>query len=264
VASEELKTAFGKATILSGVTREEVELEFAALRSGTHDIRCGIGPPMEPHISKEIKNKLFLAVERSDAEDAAGTLEKHFSQRVYTIHHIFRDEQRNIIDKMLLPAYRDMDSAFSGIYEKNRDIVDFLKEIGVPLPRPLSTSLEYVLNYRIEKLFTGKQDIKELEENIKTVERLNIGIYPDMALKLSSWISAAMDDVSKNRGDIAKIELLRDCLRLLSPWRTSLNLWRAQNIYFFIGKSGVKDLYGDKWLEVFHDLGNYLQVKIPV
>lgn len=262
VASEELKTAFGKATVLSGITREGVELEFAALRSGTHDIRCGIGPPMEPQRREEIKKELFSAVERDAAEEAAGALEKHFGPRIYTLQHIFMDEQKNIADKMLLPAYRNMDSAFADIYEKNRDIVDFLKEMGIRLPRPLSTASEYVLNYRIEKLFVEKQDIKELEENVKNVERLNIGIYPDTALKLSSWISGSMDGAGKNPGDIARVELVRDCLRLLSPWRANLNLWRAQNIYFFLSRSGEKNLPGGRWLEVFKDLGNYLQVKV--
>ncbi len=263
VSSEELKMAFGKAAVFSGVTREGIELDFAVLRSGTHDMRCGIGPPMEQEKREEAKKELFSAVEKSSAEEASATLERHFSQRIYTIQHIFRDEQRNIVDKMLLSAYRDMDEAFSGIYEKYRDIVHFLNELGIPLPRPLAASSEYVLNYRMERLFAGKPDLKKLEGIVRTVQGLNAGIYPDVALKLSLWINAAMDDVGKNPGDVARIGLLRDCLMLLSPWRTNLNLWKAQNRYFFMGKSGIKDLYGAKWLEVFRDLGNYLQVRIP-
>ncbi len=262
VASEELKTAFGRATVLSGVTREGIDLEFAALRSGTHDIRCGIGPPMDPRSSEEIKKELFSAVERSAVEEAAGALEERFTS-VYTLQHIFRDEQRNIVDKMLLPAYRDIDSAFAGIYEKNLDLIDFFREIGIPLLRPLSTASEYVLNCRLRNLFADKHDIRELEDAIKNAERLNMGIYPDTALKAGSWISAAMDDIAKNPGDVAKVNILRDRLRLLKPWRTDLNLWRAQNIYFFLSKSLEKNTSGDRWLEAFRDLGNYLQVKVP-
>jgi len=65
-----------------------------------------------------------------------------------------------------------------------------------------------------------------------------------------------------------KIERVMKMLRLLP---VKLNIWKAQNTYFTIGKNlhnsmsekaGKGNEFAERWLDIFHRVGYYIQVRV--
>jgi len=80
-----------------------------------------------------------------------------------------------------------------------------------------------------------------------------------------------MEKLSQTPEDLPALENIEVILRILSALPLELDIWKAQNVYFSIGKQ----LYGEmrekaekgdvnakKWIEHFNSLGHYLQAKI--
>jgi hypothetical protein len=80
-----------------------------------------------------------------------------------------------------------------------------------------------------------------------------------------------MEKLNEDPEDLELIEKLDGALEALTPLHFSLDLWKAQNIYFSIGrtffktmkkKAAKKDDFAGNWTNRFLDLGKHLHVKI--
>ena len=67
------------------------------------------------------------------------------------------------------------------------------------------------------------------------------------------------------------LEAVKSIIDILAPLSLTLNLWKAQNIYFLVGKQIYKQMEdkagsGDEeskiWIEHFRTLGNLLKIRI--
>ena len=75
----------------------------------------------------------------------------------------------------------------------------------------------------------------------------------------------------KQPEDINFFNVIDQAMEALSPLFLTLDLWKAQNIYFSISrrlhnimneKASTGDESAQEWMEAFHKLGGYLHVKI--
>jgi ABC-type microcin C transport system permease subunit YejB len=80
-----------------------------------------------------------------------------------------------------------------------------------------------------------------------------------------------MEKLSDQPENLDMIKQIHDTLEVLDPLSLSLDLWKAQNIYFSISKNlyiSMKDKASknnepaDIWVNGFIKLGHYLQIKI--
>jgi hypothetical protein len=76
--------------------------------------------------------------------------------------------------------------------------------------------------------------------------------------------------ISVNLHDLSLIEKASDLMKVLDGLALDLNLWKAQNLYFSMGRSilsqmrqrAVQDPEAARWLTEFGTLGHYLRVSI--
>ncbi|MFH1791000.1 MAG: hypothetical protein ABH885_03325, partial [Candidatus Omnitrophota bacterium] len=73
-----------------------------------------------------------------------------------------------------------------------------------------------------------------------------------------------------NVRDAAMLEKIVGIIAILKSLSLDVNLWKAQNAYFAVGKKILKSAHGESarhepdavWMEQFRKLGNLLQVSI--
>ena len=66
------------------------------------------------------------------------------------------------------------------------------------------------------------------------------------------------------------LEYIVEVMRILEALRLDMNLWKAQNIYFALGRKyyrqksllATTDEYAARWVKAFDALGNVLKVKV--
>ncbi|MFA5260218.1 MAG: hypothetical protein WC450_03195, partial [Candidatus Omnitrophota bacterium] len=88
---------------------------------------------------------------------------------------------------------------------------------------------------------------------------------------LRKKINSLMEEFNMNSSELTPLKMVESFLRVCSPLHLNLDLWRAQNIYFSIGKDRCRNMknraeLGDEnaktWVEYFDKLGHYLKVRI--
>ncbi|MDH4027664.1 MAG: DUF3536 domain-containing protein [Nitrospirota bacterium] len=268
--AEKQRLATGKADIVSDITGERTAIFFAILQTGYHDITAGVSYFTTDGQFSAMQKETEDAFERGDMPSAAKLIHKHFGGNIFSLSHLFRDEQRKIITQILQLAYEDIDTSFRHIYDNYYDIMDFFRSLNIQIPKSFATAIEHVMNRELKNIFDAEEIMPDrLEKLIKEVKKWSVELDRATAgFIVSSRISSLMEELAGRPEDTPYINKLESILRLSRELPLELNLWKAQNIYFSIAKklcvplSEKADAARQKWAQAFSRLGQHLQVKI--
>lgn len=267
-----LTMALGKTRILSRITWEEKIITFAVLHLGDHNINAGIKDFNGDNDFFILKNEIRNSFEKGDIPEAVRMLDHHFSGNIYSLWHLFRDEQRKILNQILQLTYDSIESSYRQIYEHNYAIMSYYYSLQHQLPRPLFSACEYTLNTDLKKIFDEEIDLEKLRRLIEEIKKWSISIdAKTIGFIVSSWAHSIMEKVDDTPEAIRLFTLIKDTLEILTPLNLDLNLWEVQNIYFSISrerydkikkKADEGDSFSISWRDAFLNLGRYLHMKI--
>lgn len=225
-----MKLATGKLNITSDITLDEKTISFAVLHLGDITMNGGVREFLGEQEFYAMQQEIKSAFEKSDTPSVIRLMHKHFGTHNCSLWHLFRDEQRKIVNQVLNNDLRKiLEDEEPDLFRAGK-IINEAKKWCIELD---TSTLDYIASSRIDSFMQGLDHTPE---------------------------------------DTALIEKINRTFRFLSAISLRLNLWKAQNIYFFIGKRVYSDMAaraekGDRnagrWMEVFRELGSYLRVKTP-
>ena len=268
-----LRLAIGKANITSDITWDEKTISFAVLHLGDHNINGGVKEFAGDEDFSTMRDEIRGVFEKSDIPELIRLMDKHFGGNIYSVCHLFKDEQRKVLNLILQSRYEDVEISYRQIYENNYAIMNYFHSLHMPLPRPFSASAEYILNTDIRKIFEEKDlDIEKLKKLIDETKRWSIKIdTTTIGFVASSWLNSFMERLYQQPEDLQLFEKVDNTLEILRPLSLSMDFWKPQNIHFLIGKNfyttmkekaSKGDVFAERWVEVFRKLGYYLNIKV--
>lgn len=269
-----LRLAIGKADIISDITWDKKTICFTVLHLGDHNINAGVKDFTGEDDFSTMRNEIKEAFEKGDIPGVIRLTDKHFNGNIYSLWHLFRDEQRKILNQILQLTYEGIETSYRQIYENHYVIMNFFHSLHIQLPKPLYVAAEYVINTDLKRIFSDEWhlDLEKLQKLIDETERWTVKIdATTIGFVASSWVNSLMEKAQQQIEDIQIFEEIEKVLKILKPLSLSLDLWNAQNLYFSMGKTFYSNMQekaagGDasakKWLEAFRKLGYYLHVKI--
>lgn len=269
-----LRLATGKADISSDITWDEKTICFTVLHLGDHNINAGVKDFTGEDDFSNMQNEIKEAFEKGDVPEVIRLMDKHFNGNIYSLWHLFRDEQRKILNQILQLTYEGIETSYRQIYENHYVIMNFFHSLHIQLPKPLYVAAEYVINTDLKRIFGDEWhlDLEKLQKLIDETERWTVKIdTTTIGFVASSWVNSLMEKAHQQIEDIQIFEKIEKVLKILNPLSLTLDLWNAQNLYFSMGKTFYSNMQekaagGDasakKWLEAFRKLGYYLHVKI--
>ena len=269
-----LRLAIGKADIISDITWDEKTICFTVLHLGDHNINAGVKDFTGEDDLSTMRNEIKEAFEKGDIPGVIRLTDKHFNGNIYSLWHLFRDEQRKILNQILQLTYEGIETSYRQIYENHYVIMNFFQSLHIQLPKPLYVAAEYVINTDLKRIFGDEWhlDLEKLQKLIDETERWTVKIdATTIGFVASSWVNSLMEKAHQQIEDIQIFEKIEKVLKILKPLSLSLDLWNAQNLYFSMGKTFYSNMQekaagGDasakRWLEAFRKLGYYLHVKI--
>ena len=267
-----LKLAIGKADIISNITWEGKTISFAVLHLGDHNINAGVRSFSGEEDFSAMESEIIESFEKGDVPEVIRLMGKHFDDDIYSLWHLFKDEQRKVLDQILQLTYEGVESSYRQIYENNSAIMNFYHSLQRRLPRPFLSAAEYIINTDFKKSFENGLEVEKLKRLIEETKRWSIKLdTTTIGFTASTWVTSIMEKLNEDPEDLELIEKLDDALEALTPLHFSLDLWKAQNIYFSIGrnffktmkkKAAKKDDIAVHWIDRFLKLGNHLHVKI--
>ncbi len=268
-----MKFAVGQTHIRSDITWEERNISFAVLHFGDHNINAGVRDFISNEQLKEMKKELKASFSQGNIPELVRLMDKYFEQKMYALWHLFKDEQKKVLDQILELTYEGVETAYRQIYENNITIMNFYENLRHQIPRPFVAAAEYIINTDLKKMFEEETfDKVRLNRLIDEISRWSIRIdSTTMGFKVGEWINTKMEHFRDEPNKTVLPERINDALETLEPLSLSLNLWKAQNIYFSISQDFFRvmknredngDDYAKKWVQCFLKLGINLHVTV--
>ncbi|WP_162054875.1 DUF3536 domain-containing protein [Pontibacter pamirensis] len=264
--------AVGRANICSMVTWEEEVITFSVLHLGDHQLFGGVREFVSAENYANLTGELRIAFERGNVSEVIMLLDKHFESHSYSFWHLFKDDQKKILDQVLENTMQNVESNFEQLYYNNYPLISAIKTLGMKLPEPLQTTVEYILNTKLLHEFKSEtpatQEVKRLLEEAK---RMKVKLsYTSLEFALSHRANQLMKYVQEHPNNLRKMQLLIDLLDVLESSKLEGDYWQAQNIAFrmqqtiykkYLKHSELGDKEAAAWIEKFDVLCSNLNLK---
>lgn len=269
-----MRSAVGEALVRSQITWESKPFTFAVFHMGDHNLMCGVADEMDEKKFEQLFQTLKKVFERTNIPEVIAVLHKYFGDDLYSLWHLFRDEQQKVLMEVLKSTTEEIESAFRQIHEHHYSLLNLRKEIQVPLPKSLSSIVEFILEHDLQELLEAKGDTLDTERLKNLVQEIMAWPFErdraTLNFTASQKINYQMTALSKQINNINLMENIDQVITTLRKLRLDLDLWKAQNIFFSLSKKVYPhkkeeekaDPQNAKWLEAFRRLGQSLRVRI--
>ena len=273
IDSGRLKLALGRAQFTSRITQETGVLSYGVLHFGDHNVSGGVREFRTEEDYQQLCRTVMDAFSRADVPAVIRLLDSGFGTNIYSLHSLFRDEQRAIIDMILNATLGEAENAYRQLYEHHAPFMRFLVGLGTPLPKVFRTTAEYALNGYLRRSFTA--DPIDLDQVHSLLEQVSVGNVELDATTLEFTLRRSMERVARQLADDPGNEQLLHTLDraagLLPSLPFPVSLWNVQNVCYRLlrevypnmcAQAAASDDEAEAWVEQFLKLAGKLSLHI--
>jgi hypothetical protein len=228
------RLAVGRSRILSEITQESELFSYGALYLGEHNLSGAVRKFESQEAYENMFREIKAAFDAADYPETIRLLDRHFGGSTCSLRSLFKDEQRRILSEILASTHEDLESRFRLISERYTPLMNFLQNIGAPLPPALETTREYVLHEDIRRrLEADPIDFDQLKALIQEAQTRN-GRVLDASLSfvVKNRMEHMIQELISHPEEIERVQILDRLARLVMPLPMGLNLWKVQNTYW--------------------------------
>ncbi|MDW7761618.1 MAG: DUF3536 domain-containing protein [Acidobacteriota bacterium] len=254
------RMAVGRARLVSDITGETLDFNFAALHRGDLDLQAGARACENGEAYETMSRELAASFREGDAAETMRLMDKHFGTHGLSLHHLFRDEQRRVVGGMFGALDEDLSAEFRKIHDEHAALLAATAEMGIPVSGALSAVMSFMHNRAVERLL--KADVLDLGRLEEEAAKVREGCFKldtvRAAFILSRRLEGHMETLLKKPGDADVLEKAVADLEAGRILGIELPLWKAQNLYFYAGKKSRPE---SSRCDLFNRLGDLLGVK---
>jgi hypothetical protein len=259
-----VKFAAGVVEIRSHITHAQLDFNFAVLHAGGHNLRAGV---CEAHDEfSGFIQEARLRLSESGVNGGLRAMDHYFGEEIYSLKSLFRDERKRIVSQIVDGALADIDKLYGDVYEHNVTLIDFLRDLAMPLPPILQVSSEFVLNNEIRRALSGeKLDCERLQCLIESATQNGIALDGSVNAALRERLDRTMNRWSIDPFEVQPLSELQVLIPIVRAVSVEADLWEAQNTYYELMKviAPMKPEMGNASRELFRSLGHNLGIAAP-
>ncbi len=265
--------ATGKVRIVSNVVLERYLVDFAALHLGGYSLIAALGPPMSEDDFARLQQDLESAFFRGDTNEVINHAGRKFGGYTYSLWHLFKDEQRRLLDELLAEQWDEIERAYRHIFKENYQLMVMMRGMNIALPKALTTPAEFILNEDLSDVIEAEQiDIDALKEHTEEAKRLSLQLdQKTLRFAASRKVNSLMETLEQSADDIALLSTIESALTILNTIVPDMDLQAAQNVIFKTAKMkyGEKkrraeggDADATKWVNLFEKVAAHLDLVV--
>ena len=269
LSSGKTRLAVGRTKVTSEITQESKALVYAIFYMGEHNLTGGVRYFDSQKTYEAMLADLKGAYERVDFPELIRVSDRHFGSVTYSLHSLFKDEQRRILKEILASTREDLESRFRLIAERYTPLMKFLETAGAPLPPGLDTVTDFVLHSDIIRLIESESvDLDRLRSLIEESKTRNAhALDANIGFVVTHKLERLMEGLSEKPEEVEQIGSLQRLAELMIPLPLGLNLWKVQNTYWemcqkvlpqYRERADAGEETAKAWIEQFLGLGETL------
>jgi hypothetical protein len=264
------KMAIGKANIRSTITWSEETVSFAVLHLGEHQLLGGVRKFMDENTYAILVDELTNAFNKGNLSEVMMLLDKHFESHHYSFWHLFKDDQRKILSKVLEQTIQGIDRNLEQVYYNNFPIMNAINDLGLTLPRPLQLTTKYMINSRLQQhLREDKVDVKAIKRLLTEAKRMHVKLNKkELEYEASQQVDKLIEKLDGNVYDSEQVNHLIELLSILKESPLKPDYWQAENKAFRLKKMaettdhvGIHTGETTAWNDQLKTLFNLLNLK---
>ncbi len=236
----------GRMGVTSRLTLEANEYAFAVLRFTSHDVHCVVNEILAGTEYRQVKDDLLQIFARHSLSEVVRAFDRVFGEAYYTAKDLFLDDRRRVLARVSEGVLEHLEEAYRQLYRENQRLMEYLRELDVPLPQGFSLAAEFLVNRAFTRAATDLvqkgNDGEELDEILAEARKWQVpletkGVEDLMRLALEERLALLLID-PLNGAVPAALQLLDLCDRLgLTP-----SLWQAQTLFVRVGQRNLRSL----------------------
>jgi alpha-amylase/alpha-mannosidase (GH57 family) len=231
---ERKKLAIGQVRISSVITRESAMLSFAALHLGNQQVRVAVRVTSEDAAYLASVNELTEAFRNTSASQIALLFDEAFGEDTHSLRSLFKDEQRKILDLILGPLMAEAEAAHTQLYGRNADLMRFLVDLRIPLPKTSRASAEFALNHHLRREFLSDEPhLQRIAPLIEEAKAVHVDLdVPTLEYALRKRLEQMAENLSDLQSDPRSLSRFRAAVELARALPFPVNLWQVQNLFY--------------------------------
>jgi alpha-amylase/alpha-mannosidase (GH57 family) len=260
------RLATGRIKIIFEVTRSSDVLTYAVFHSGDHTLNCAVREDGDKEGYAKMVQQLRGPFERGDFPEMIRVMDRHFGPVHYSVQHLFRDEQRAVLDQILAHPRDEIYGTLRHITEYYAPLRRFMADMHSPPLKALGMATEIVLNDELLRQLKGDSaDLERIRGLLAECAASKTPLYnDDLAYALKAHFDRVSDRFAAEFRNMDNLQHFVDAAELarILPFKT--NLWKPQNIYYDLRSTALSEMrrcaeQGNEeakaWLEKFLMLG---------
>jgi hypothetical protein len=263
----------GRATVTSRITHETDTVGYAVLHFGDHSLNGGIrrlGGTEEYEV---------LVRDLTDAFDAGdlprvGALLANFPEYSFSLRSLFADRQREILNRLLDARVARAEREFRAVYRDNADLMRYLLDLELPLPRAFVLAAEFVLDRELRRaLDADALDLRTARSVVAEARSAGVPLDDEgLGFVVARTLRRLVKRVRARPAQIASLEQIAELVALARSAAFDVDLWTAQNLFYAAvsdelpehrRRAAAGDEDAARWLSLFRTVGDQLGVAVP-
>ncbi|MGE3309674.1 MAG: hypothetical protein AB7O66_06865, partial [Limisphaerales bacterium] len=178
-----------------------------------------------------------------------------------------------VLSQVLSATDQEIESHFRQIAGQHTPLARFLKDIGAPMPPPLRTAVDFVLNCDLRREFEREDPdpgrIRDLVDQARdeSVE----WHHADLGYVIKGRLDRRMERLAESADDLAYLARTAELAEAVRATGIDVNLWKTQNLCASMirtvavekaAKAEAGDPEAGEWLERFKCLSEQLGFQV--
>lgn len=269
-----VRLAVGRARFTSVVTHESALQSFAVLHFGDHNLNCGVRAFEDEEAYQTLVDEITEPFARADFPEVLRFLDKSFGGSTYSLRSLFRDERRKVLNLILEATLEEAESLHNQLYENHAPLLRFLKDLGIPPPKAVYASAEFVLNSHLRKALDSNDgfDLGRIGTLLDEAQMEDVSLdTASLEYVFRRSIERMAERLSASPTDLSLLQKLEEAAGLMESLPFEVNTWRVQNVFYEMVQTvcpEVKrraeqgDAQAQEWVGSFLALGEKLSVLV--
>jgi hypothetical protein len=218
------------------LTREQLDASYCVLHFGASDFRCGLRPFHDVAEQAALERELFARLDHLSLAELARAIDHAFTGRDYTLRDLFLDERRHMAGLLLGDTMERYERDYLQIFEANRRLMGFLREINSPIPTPLRVAADVGLTHELleaaEAFEAGRTSLPKAHAELVRIVALAEGLGARLGLDevrsiFERALTARLAELVRRGDGVAEVVELVDLAERVGA---TPELWPTQNL----------------------------------